>query len=397
MSGEKPVLYVLKRFPRLSETFVLREILGLEEAGERVLVEALLPPETQPRHPELDRLQAPVRYLPRSPQRRDPGVRSVHLRVAARAPLRWAGAALRAQRLGTWRRFVQAGLTADRIRRERVRHVHAHFATAASEVARDAARLAGVPFTVTAHAKDVFAAENAPRLRRRLGDAAAVVTVSAYNAAHLRERLPGVPVVHVPNGVPLGPASGPDPAGPVLCVARLVEKKAVDVLVEACARLSREPDPPRVEVIGTGPLRYDLDQLVAALGVRHLVTFRGALPSDEVAAAYARASVAVLPCRIAADGDRDGMPTVLVEALARGLPVVSTDVVGIPELVEHGVTGLLVPPDDPDALAAAIAKLVADPALAATLGRAGRARVAERFDPAAATAALRAVFGGAAS
>jgi len=388
-----PVLYVLKRYPRLSETFVVRELVTLESLGEQLLVDALLPPEEGPRHPEAARVAARVRYLPRRPRLRDPALAAAHARLLLRGPRRWLREAVAAARLGLWRRFLQAGLTAERARRSGAGHLHAHFATAASEVAGIAGRLAGLPVTVTAHAKDIFQEANAPELARRLGGVSAVVTVSEHNAAHLATVVPAVPVHHVPNGVAL-PASahGPAPGGTVLCVARLVEKKGVDTLLRALAALARAGRATSAEIVGDGPLREQLEALARSLGLGARVRFAGALPFPEVEAAYRRAAMVVLPCRVGGDGDRDGLPTVLLEAMARGLPVVSTDVAGIPELVLDGETGLLVPPDDPDALAAAIERLLHDPDGGRSLGVAGRAWVARTHDPLSAARALQRLF-----
>jgi len=376
-----PVLYILKRFPRLSETFILRELLALEARGERILIEVLLPPEDGPRHRELTSLRAEVRYVPRRPRLRHPPVTRAHLRVGLRQPLRWARLARAARRGESWRRFLQAGVVADRARRTRTRHLHAHFATAATEVARDAAALAGLPFTVTAHAKDIFHADNAPLLVERVAGASAVITVSRFNAAHLRRVLPDTPVHHIPNGLSLGPAVTARTGGSVLCVARLVPKKGVDVLLEASARLNGDVPKLRVEIAGTGPLAAELEEQALRLGLAERVRFLGALPHEAVQAAFERCSMLVLPARVAPDGDRDAMPTVLVEAMARGLPVVSTALVGIPEIVRHEETGLLVAPDDPDALAAAIRRLLSDHTLARRLGQRGRALVAKELDP----------------
>ena len=388
------VLYVLKRFPRLSETFVLHEILRLEAVGERVLVDALLEPEDEPRHPELDALRAEVRYVDRRPRLRQAPVLRVHARVAMRAPVRWVARAVEAKRHGRFRRFVQAGLVADRIRREGVEHVHAHFATAAAEVARDAGYLARRPVTVTAHAKDIFDVDNAPRLRERLDGVDAVVTVSHCNVAHLRSVLPAVTTVHhVPNGVPVAEAATDSrTSNVVLCVSRLVPKKGIDVLIDAFVPLARTHPDLVLEIAGSGPLLDALEARVHALGLGARVRLLGRLTSDDVARAYQRCAMVVLPCRVDERGDRDGMPTVLVEALARGVPVISTDVAGVPELVRDGDTGLLVPPDDPPALAAAIGRLADDRALAARLGAAGRTLVRDEFDPGTSTARLRAVF-----
>ena len=391
MSG--PVLYVLKRYPRLSETFVVRELATLEALGEHVLVDALLPPEDGPRHPEADRVAAVVRYLPRGPRLRDCQLASAHARLALRHPRRWAREALAAWRRGLWRRFLQAGLTAERARTSAAVHLHAHFATAACEVAGIAGRLVGLPVTVTAHAKDIFHADNAPLLPRRLGGLAAVVTVSEHNAAHLASVVPEVPIRHIPNGVAAPSAShGPAPDGTVLCVARLVEKKGVDTLLRAVAEIApRRPDL-TVEIVGEGPLRPALERLAAELGLGRRVRFAGALAFPDVEAAYRRAAMVVLACRVAGDGDRDGLPTVLLEAMARGLPVVSTAVAGIPELVEGN--GLLVPPDAPAALAAAIERLLADPGAARVLGAAGRSTVLGAHDPVVSARALQRLFHG---
>jgi glycosyltransferase involved in cell wall biosynthesis len=391
-----PVLYVLKRFPRLSETFILREVLGLEAAGVRVLVDTLLPPEKGPTHPELEELRAVVRYVSRHPRLREAAVRRSHAAVASRHPLRWASLAVRARHEGTWRRFVQAGVVADRIHSDGVGHVHAHFATAACEVASMAARLARVTCSVTAHAKDIYHQDNAPHLARRLSHVDTVITVSAHNVAHLDDVLSAAgrspDVRHIANGIPLGPPADPAASLRLLCVARLVPKKGVDLLVAAAALLvERHPDL-RVDIIGDGPLREQLVAQIERLGLVGRVSLLGVATTSEVLAAMVAARAVVLPCRVDSNGDRDGMPTVLVEALSRGVPVVSTDVVGIGELVTDGETGLLVPPENPSALAAALDRLLVDPLLAARLGDTGRQLVQRLFRPEDSVAALGAVF-----
>jgi glycosyltransferase involved in cell wall biosynthesis len=182
----------------------------------------------------------------------------------------------------------------------------------------------------------------------------------------------------------------------VLCVARLVPKKGVDMLLRATARLAANHPALRVAVIGTGPLLDDLLALRRELGLDEIVEFAGAATSSQVTTAMNRASVVALACRIDESGDRDGMPTVLVEALSRAVPVVSTDVPGISELVRDGVTGRLVPPDDDAAFAAALHEMLTNPELARRLGRAGRDLVGAEFTPAAATRQLLDVFGGSA-
>lgn len=389
------VLYVLKRYPRLSETFIAREIIELERRGVDVAIDALLPPEDGPRHPLVAAVRARVRYVPRRPHLADRHVAAVHARIALRHPVVWIREARRARRAETWRRFLQAGFVALRARRQRADVIHAHFATAAAEVAGHASALTGIPFTVTAHAKDIFADANAHRLGQRIAGAATVVTVSDHNRRHLRDVLPNTRVTVVRNGVPRGEAFGPMLGGPVLTVARLVEKKGIDVLIAAMGIVRDRHPSARLEIIGQGPLREVLEHRAEQAGIRDRVTFHGAQSSDVVEAHYARASMVVLPCRVAADGDRDGLPTVLVEAMSHALPVVSTDVVGIAELIDHERTGLLTAVDDPIGLAEAICRLLDDPSFGEAMGCAGRRRVIDTYDPAVSARALETVFAGA--
>jgi glycosyltransferase involved in cell wall biosynthesis len=372
---------VLKRFPRLSETFILREILSLEEAGVQVMVDSLHAAEDGPRHRELERLRAEVRYLPRHPGIRKSGVASAHLRVFTRSPIVWTRLARRARLDGRWGQFLLSGLVAARARRSSADVIHAHFATGAAEVARDASKLAGVPYTVTCHAKDIFHRENVPHIAERLQDAAAIVTVSGYNVDYLRDRLPSVPVHLVPNPIPAAPATGWKADGPLLCVARLVPKKGVDQLIDALAIVSPRHLDLRLQIVGDGPLRDQLEDRARTAGVADRIDWIGSVSSDGVRAAMSGARAFVLPCRIDADGDRDGMPTVLVESMMAGVPVISTDVAGISELVRDGETGFLAPADDAQALAAAIERLVDDPRTADRLARSGRALVIRAFDP----------------
>ncbi len=393
------VLYVLKRYPRLSETFIVREVLGVEHQQVVIGIDSLMPAEEGPRHPEVDRVVGQVRYLPSKPRPTDRGMISLQMRLMVRHPYRWLVEILAVVRQPSvrkagWRRFLHAGLVADRARRDGFDHIHAHFATGASEVAVVAGKLSGLPVSVTAHAKDIFQQENSVRVVSRLRQVDEIVTISSFNQAHLRSLLPDRAIHHVPNGVTLGPPHGGTRGGPLLCVSRLVDKKGIDTLIEALALLRSDRPDLRLEIVGSGPLDDHLHDLAERLKVADRVTFFGALPSTEVEAAYERCSVVVLPCRVTQDGDRDGLPTVLVEALGRSVPVISTSVVGIPELVRHGETGLLVEPNDPSALAAAIDKLTADHALAHDLGSNGRQLVAAAYDPTDAAKKLVAVWKG---
>lgn len=339
-----PVLYIVERVPRASETFTFREVLAPEARGERVLVDVLLPPVEGPRHADPDQLRAPVRLLPRHPRLRDPQVARAHLRLAARAPGRWLALAGRAAGdPEAWGRFLQAGLVARRLRQEGARRVHAYDATPAAVVARDAGVLAGVPVTVTAHTEGAPHEANALPPTRRLQSVGAA---TGHHACQLRKVRPRTRVGRRP--------------GVVLCVSRLVPGNGIDTLVTAVGLLADDRPGLRLEIIGDGPLDAALRGQVRELGLEDRVHFRGPLASAEVRAALSRCAMLALPRGVDTGDDRDGLPTVLLEALACRTPVVTTRVPGVPELVRDGETGLHVAPEGPIGLAVAIAALLDD-------------------------------------
>lgn len=374
--------YVLKRYPRLSETFVVQEMLAREEAGERLAIASLRQAGDPRFHPAVAAVQAPVTWIPQAhtavsmweglaAAHRDlPGLPAV-LPELLEVP---AGEAEQALHVARWVRA--AGVT----------HLHAHFATSATTVARLAARITGVPYSFTAHAKDIFHVSVDPAdLRRKLADAHHVVTVSDFNVAWLRERFGAAAArVHrVHNGLDVAAVPFTEPRrrnGRVAFVGRLVEKKGVADLLDAIAVLRARGRPVPLDVVGAGVLDHALRAQALALGLDDLVAFHGPLPADRVQEVLAAASVFAAPCVEATDGDRDGLPTVLLEAMALGTPCVSTPVTGIPEAVQPGRTGLLVRESDPEALAGAIADLLDDPDLRVRLARAARERVQRCFD-----------------
>ena len=380
---------MVSTWPRLSQTFVLNEILALERRGLEVRIFSTKDPGGEPLHAKLGRVRAPTAYL--SFRRRGRSILRANLRLARALPRRYVRTllgALRAGRLWVLRCFFQAGYLVGLVRRDPVTHLHAHFATAPALVAMFAHELARIPYTFTAHARDIYTDTPSALLRAEMERARAVVTVSEYNRRYLRAQVSAAAngKVHcIYNGLDLSEFEfrwprADDPGPPVvLCVARLVEKKGLADLVEAASILKRHGRPFRARIVGEGPLRQALERRVAQLGLQEPVTFAGAEPHEKVRLAYRRAAVFVLPCVVAADGDRDGIPTVLLEAMASGLPVVSTSVSGIPEVIESERDGLLVPPNDPNALARAMDRLLVDPHLRDRLARAARAKVEERF------------------
>lgn len=400
MSGRPVHLgYVLKRFPRISETFVATELLELRRQGEQVTVFALSRPAEPFTHRFLSELDVPVVYLPRRPLGEPLRVAGAVGQAVARrsgATARAAAGALRPPTPRRWRRLLQAAVLVEELGRAEVDHVHAHFASTAAQLANLAWRMGGPPYSVTAHAKDIYHCSVRPsRLAETLADARFVATVSEANVRHLENVLSGRGrVTLVPNSVDVGRIPGPAERRPenglVLTVARLIEKKGLDDLIRACGHLLRRGVPVRLEVVGDGPLRAELEALAATEGVD--ACFRGAVDHDEVLAAYRRAAVFALPCVIASTGDRDGLPTAVLEAMAAGVPVVTTAVNGLPEAVVHGRTGLIVPERDPHTLATVLEGLLTDPPGAAELGRQGRLHVLDRFSLEASTARLRRLF-----
>ena len=409
MTPTANVAYILKMYPRFSETFILNEILELERQGVDLRVFSLKKPDDGRFHADVARVRAPVSYLPESPLLAAGAYVAAHrevfgwdrpryLRVLARA----VGRAATRRRWGGIKRFLQAGYLAPRLRDAGIEHVHAHFASSATTVAFYLHQLAGVSYSFTAHAKDIYSdAVDQTDLARKLRAATFAVTVSDYNQVFLTDLEPAARVVRIYNGLdleqfsPSGTAAESAEPPLILAVGRLVEKKGFDDLIRACALLRDQGRRFRCRIVGKGSLEGRLRALVAELDLSACVELVGPLPGEALLELYPRATAVVAPCVIGADGNRDGLPTVLIEAMALGVPVVATDVTGIPELVEDGRTGLIVPQHDPAALARAIRCLMENPAHADALARAGRRKVEEQFDLRNNVARHRALLAGA--
>lgn len=395
--------YVLKMYPRLSETFIVNEILQLERLGARVTIYSLRAAREGRFHEKLSRVKADVIYL-------DDRTPVDLLRHVARHRERLEGARdVLAEML--WNEITASDSpsvklvgkaidVADDAAARGIDHLHAHFATSAADVARGASRLSGIPYSVTAHAKDIYLDAHDPdRLRSRLRDGAFVVTVCDANRAWIDSVAgEGARVRRIYNGLDLEEFAPrdrrPDGTLRILGVGRLVPKKGFDTLVRSCASLARRGVPFDCRIAGDGEEGDALRRLVAGEGMESHVRFLGPLPNERVREEMHAADVMALPCRITDDGNRDALPTVLLEALALELPFVSTPVTGIPEIAGDEEGGLLVPPDDPEALAEALAALHADPERRLALGRAGRGRALALFDGRRSAADLLSLFRG---
>lgn len=398
-SGRPPrVGYVVKRFPRYSETFIVNEILAHEAAGWEIEIFSLRPPNDTHFQDALCRVRAPVCYLSSD------GIKGVDFwaaanRAAELCPELWRE--LPAAAGEDARDVYQAFLLAEEATRRGVGHLHAHFASSPTSVARLAARFAGLPYTFTAHAKDIFHESVRPAdIARKLADADAVVTVSDYNLEFLRRSYGSAAarVRRIYNGLDLtrfayGEPRERPPA--IVAVGRLVEKKGFADLVAACSLLAGWGRDFRCEIIGTGPLEGDLRALIERHGLRGRVSLVGPRPQSEIVDRIRDASLFAAPCVVGGDGNRDGLPTTVLESMALGTPCVSTDVTGIPEVLQDGETGLLVAQNGPADLAVAMARLLADTPLQIRLARAARRTIERDFDVVKNTAILRPLFEGA--
>lgn len=387
--------FVLKGYPRLSETFIAHEILALERRGLDIRLFSLRHPTDRTRHAIHAEIAAPVSYLPEY-LRDQPRRVARAWRVARRLPgygealATWGRDLRREPTVSRLRRFGQALVLAAELPAE-VGWLHAHFLHTPASVARYAALMRALPWSVSAHAKDIWTIPEWEK-REKIASCRWLVTCSRVNAAHLTA-LASDParVGLIYHGLDLGrfpprPSSPPstrdgrDAADPVIVVSvgRAVEKKGTDVLVEALRRIPLSVHW-RLVHIGDGPLLPQLRRRAEAAGLAARVSWLGACPQDRVLAALREADLFVLAAKIAADGDRDGLPNVLLEAQSQALACVSTRVSAIPELIEDGRTGILVPPGEPGPLAAALARLMGAPLLRKRLGRAGMRRVHEAF------------------
>lgn len=404
----KTTAFVLKGYPRLSETFIAQEILGLEKAGLPLEIVSLRAPTDARRHPVHDEIRARITYLPE---------------YVKDEPLRCIGAWLKARNLPgfstAWsafradyardrtpnraRRFVQAMVLAAE-RGEAVKWLHAHFIHTPASVTRYAAMMLGYRWSCSAHAKDIWTSEDWD-LAEKLDEADWVVTCTASGHAHLQSLAADPSRVHLSyHGLDLSrfaPCAGrvhqrdgsaaDDPVR-IVSVGRAVAKKGFDTLLDALSRLPGGLNW-RFEHVGGGELLGELKQQAERLGISDRIVWHGPKAQETVLALYRASDIFALACRVAADGDRDGLPNVLVEAASQGLACVSTTISGVPELITSGENGLLVAPDDPDGLSAVLAKLIAAPDVRRSLGEMANARVRSHFDHTASISQLMELFG----
>lgn len=414
MSTEKTlrVGYVLKRFPRLSETFILNEMLELERQGVEIEVFSLFKPPLEEKHALLADLKARVTYLPTSGAVEQMTVKTVldDADFSDRRPITSLlgegdfDAVMPGKTAGEKAGIIfKAATVALLAKAFKLQHLHAHFGSDAATVALMASRLGGLPFSFTAHAKDIYHTYEDEltdsRMRRaKISEARFVATVSEFNKQYLQGlagKQNAARIRRLYNGIDLSrflfQCDGRDPET-VLAVGRLVEKKGFTHLVEACRILAGRAVAFRCDIVGDGPLHHELDTQIQQAGLARQVRLLGPRRQEELITLMETATLMVLPCIVTPSGDRDGLPTVLLEALAAGLPCISTVVSGVPEIINPNKTGLLVEPGNADQLADAMEKLLADPAKRMMFAQKGRVKAERDFSLATNAATLRGLF-----
>lgn len=360
-----PIAYICKRYPRFSETFIVNEILAHEEAGQELAIFSLRSCDDSHFQENISRVKSPVTRIADRPRPSDhfwTVIRQAHALYPEGV------ARMLAEKDVAKNDAYQALQLAVQCHQRGIVLLHAHFATVATTVARLAGIVTGLPYTLTAHAKDIYCEYEENRdIAAKLRDAAQVITVSDFNTAHLTREygLGEDKLSRLYNGLDLQRFewAAPSPqAQEILAVGRLVEKKGFHVLVDAIAMLAARGLPVKCRIIGSGEEYKPLQDRIRAANQQDNIILSGPMPQPEVMRHMREAALMACPCIIGHDGNRDGLPTVLTEAMAIGLPCISTDVVGIPEIVRHNETGLCVPEGNAAALADAILLLLENPA-----------------------------------
>lgn len=389
------VAYLFERFPSFGQTFCYREVAELQRQGTVLQIYSIRDPGGEPKQDWSQEIVRQVCYLPGE----EALVREIDQALRAGKVSREIRDAVgKWGRQSDFLRLYQAIYVGLRLQQAGVRHVHAHFAGMAARTAWWIREFFGIPFSFTAHANDIFA----PRdffvsLAKLVESAAKVVTVSDFAAGLLRERFPetGAKIHRVYNGVDLSrfhPADYGSGIPDIVSVGRLIEKKGFADLITACGLLRDRGLRFRCEIIGEGPLESVLRTQIKEAGLEERVELPGPLPQGEIALRLAHATIFVLPCRREAGGGMDNLPTVIMEAMAAGVPIISTPIAGVPEMVENGGNGLLVPEQDPEAIGAAVTRLVTDPVLARGMGERGREMARDKFSIESSVRTLRLLF-----
>lgn len=410
--------YILKVYPRFSETFVVTEILGREAVGDDISIFALRPTTDTRFHPELARVKAPVQWIPRPSK--VSGFWDQMRASLTNETIRENFTRILPELSTLAASDVIQGITlAERALAEGVTHFHAHFASLAGRMAWVASNLTGIGYTVTTHAKDIFHEEvDSEWLRRICAGAEQVIAISQFNRRYLEEVLAGTDATIVlrynalelerfpfsqaatADGTSAGAAEGetaPRDTLQIAAVGRLVPKKGFANLIDAARQLKVQGVDFHIKIAGEGELEQQLKAQIAELDLANEVEMLGPLTQAEVTELNRAADVFVAPCVPAEDGNMDGLPTVVLEAMAVGTPVIATAVTGLPEVIRNGKSGVLLEPGDVNGLAQALTRFAEHSVDTSRLTSGARAIIEEHFDNREQARVLSALESGAAA
>ncbi len=383
------VCYFLKRYPRLSETFIVNEMRELQQQGINVSIVAKYASNEEIVHEKAQALDIPIYYLPSVSSISHTSWEIRHLKNLSGTPSLLKRDTLRGQlSKKDYKALVEAAMIAPFIKNMGIDLIHAHFATWATTAASFVSDITGIPYSFTAHAKDIYHERvDKTVLTEKIAKARFVITVSDFNKRYLEGLLCSEgrsgQIIRLYNGIDLEqfrPLDIKKEPNLLLGVGRLTPKKGFKYLIEACKILRERGRDFHCVIIGKGDERATLEKLVEQYSLEQKISLPGAKTQAEVMRIIQKATALVLPCIVSSDGDRDGLPTVLLEAMALGVPVISTDVTGIPEIIAHERTGLLVEEKNSKALADAIETLLDSEPLCKKLSRAALVKVREEFN-----------------
>jgi len=372
-NNQKKVLgMVLKGYPRISESFISNEILMLEKIGFSIRIFSLRSPREPFTHESVKKIKARVYYLPENISGFLPTLIYHNLLILIKKPQNYIKALktafkrfARTRKSATIKHLLQAGYMCNHLLKDKqVAHLHAHFAHSPTSVAMFASIISGLSFTFTAHAKDIYT--SCPKqLHEKIALAKFVVTCTKYNKRYLIKMAKGcaTPIHCIYHGIDLdffkqNKTNQLKIPYQLLTVARIIPKKGLPTVYRAIRRLCDKGIPVQHILIGDGDDRNKIERLIKQLRIEHVTRCVGTLPHKEVIKYYKMADLFVIGCEIAFNNDRDGIPNVIAESMAMGKPVVATNVSGIPEIVVHEQTGLLVQQGEYDKMAEAIERLL---------------------------------------
>jgi len=380
--------YVLRKFPVLSETFILNEILELEAQGIEVHIFSVEKPNASRYHKNLHKLKAQITYIPDLLEFKS--LLSHRKKSARQFPTTFWNTlwyTLKQANPSLMLRFLQGCFLSNAAKNERITHFHAHFATRATTVACLASMISKIPYSFTAHAVDIFKESLSKKaLSRKIALAAFVITVSEYNKKYLSEKFQhaGPKLYKIYNGIDLKQFIPKErlPSEPFtfLCVARIVEKKGHKFLIDACEILKNQNVNFVCKLLGAGPLQREIEKSIQEKNLQNVIEILGAQTQDEVLNRFHQSHSYILTCTTGQNGDKDGLPVAMVEALACGLPVITTPMTGNPEVIKDAYNGFLVPFENPEKTAEAMKNLIENKTLYAKLCTQARSSVERSFD-----------------